>query len=163
MKIEQWKHIAGTRVEVSDQGNFRYLKTMAPLPQRKILKGYLAVAIHRKGRFSHRLVAINFIPNPGEKKTVNHINGVKTDNRVENLEWATHSENNRHAHRMGLNWSPALAGIKNGRAILTNKMVQEILLMRSEGKKLKEIAKCFPVKIGAIQRVTAKTGWTNRE
>lgn len=50
----------------------------------------------------HRLVGEHFIPNPDKKRTINHINGIKTDNRVINLEWNTHSENHLHAFRTGI-------------------------------------------------------------
>ena len=75
--------------------------------QHKNKQGYAKVRIFVDGKyrnfFVHRLVAQNFICNPKNKKTVNHINGIKDDNNVINLEWATQKENNRHARNTGLN------------------------------------------------------------
>lgn len=51
----------------------------------------------------HRMIAIAFIPNPDNKKYVNHIDGNKLNNAVPNLEWCTHTENVRHAYATGLN------------------------------------------------------------
>jgi hypothetical protein len=61
--------------------------------------GYLTVFLGSKNRLVHRLVATAHIPNPEGKRTVNHKDGDKHNNCVDNLEWATDSENNLHAFK----------------------------------------------------------------
>lgn len=87
-------------------------------------KGYLQIDLNGTTYPMHRLVAELFIPNPLNKPCVNHINGYKTDNRVENLEWCTYSENNQHAYDNGL--AHAVCGEKHYLSKLTQDEVREI-------------------------------------
>jgi len=97
----------------------------------------------------HRLVALAFIGKPPTAlHEINHINGGKTDNHVDNLEWVTRAENIKHAYDNGL------AKIRNGtsasNAKLSGEQVQQILALYEQGLKPKDIAKSFPVSARAV-------------
>ncbi len=86
-------------------------KWLKPLPLKNT--GYLRVCLSLNQkyhwRYIHRLVALTFIkPVPG-KRLINHKDGIKTNNKIDNLEWANHSDNLNHAYAIGTNKSPALS------------------------------------------------------
>ena len=124
--MEIWKAIEGTNgtYEVSNTGKVRCLnykmtgKTKELTCTEKV-GGYLQLRVtvdgKRKTVVVHRLVAKAFIPNPENKPEVNHKDGNKKNNHVDNLEWATRSENIRHAVASGLREKVAEAASKRGK------------------------------------------------
>lgn len=121
---ELWLPISGYIgiYEISDMGRIRTLERdiyykkgknqYKRVQKPKIMKlqenrgGYLWINLNRAGKHKvariHRLVAKAFIPLVNGKYIVNHKNGIKTDNRVVNLEWTTSAENNLHAYEVGI-------------------------------------------------------------
>ena len=119
---EEWRDIPGYEgfYQASNKGRIRSVERIVKCREgvnrrvpSKILSqnksgngGYLRVMVSVKGKTkyvaAHILVALAFIPNKHNKEQVNHINGNKHDNRAENLEWVTQSENMKHAYLIGL-------------------------------------------------------------
>lgn len=104
----------------------------------------------------HRLVADAFIPNPDNKKTVNHKNGIRSDNRVENLEWATQSENLHHAVNV-------LKTIPRGESCVFSKLSEDDVLnirtLHKFGATIRDLAKVFDTRKGNIEFILKRKTW----
>ena len=114
-------------------------------------KGYVKVRINRKDQFVHRLVAIAYLPNPENKQTVNHIDGNKENNHVNNLEWCTRSENSQHAYDTGL--KKPYTGIKDHG---NNKFADEWYELFNQGMSLRKIGRQYNVDHHTVLRTINK-------
>jgi hypothetical protein len=115
LKRRIWKvHPEFTDYEVSDLGQIRRRTSSPGTRIGKILKpslsskGYLYVSLKSKSKFVHRLVLETFVGPCPEGKECNHKDGVKSNPRLINLEWATSSQNQLHAYEIGLQKTPTL-------------------------------------------------------
>lgn len=101
----------------------------------------------------HRLIMTAFIANPDNKLQVNHINGIKSDNRVENLEWNTQSENINHAIRLGLKRD---IGEKSSLSKLTEK---EVLEIRESDLSKDELCLQYNIVESCIRSIKTRRTW----
>jgi hypothetical protein len=133
------------------------------LTGKKTKKGYLIVDLSvddvKTRRLIHQLVAEAFLPpRPSVEHFPNHLDADKTNNNVENLEWATRAENNAHARRLGL--VPSLRGEANGRSKLTAVQVDEIRAVRGHQSQ-RAIAARFSVARSLVQRIHQGRAWVD--
>lgn len=122
---------------VMSQRSGKGAATMSILKSSKCSSGYLKVSLIANGKSKnvmiHRMVAVTFIPNPEHKEQVNHKDGDKTNNRVDNLEWVTRSENMQHAYReLGLD----AKGRKKTAKKLTREQILDIYHSSETGQAL---------------------------
>jgi hypothetical protein len=147
---------------VDDQGNVfsfpkKTRKGIRILKYNIAKTGYGLVDLCRDGKVKkflvHRLIAETLLPNPNNKEQVNHINGNKLDNRLENLEWNTRSENQKHAIKIGLR---SAKGEKNSQSKITE---QDVLYIRNSEENGSILAKKFNISHPTICDIRKRRSW----
>jgi hypothetical protein len=176
MTVEVWKSVVGLEdyYEVSNLGRVRsfdreYIdrldrtlrfkgRDLTPL----LRNGYLTVGLKQPGeqvviKYIHRLVAVAFIDNPENKPCVNHIDGVKTKNNINNLEWCTQKENTAHAIKEGLMVFPK--GSQKSWAKLSPELIDRAKSLRESGSTYQQIADLIGVSLSVLHRAVNGKTW----
>jgi hypothetical protein len=177
---EPWKAVPGYEglYDVSSKGrirrvhppNYKHKETLYVVLKPVINRmGYYRITLSKNNNrinYSiHRLVAMAFIENPSNKPFINHKDGNKVNNTVENLEWCTPGENNIHAFETGLNryhpeHLPLLRGEDNPKHILKENDVRKIRILLESGKYTQsEIGKMYGVSKYAIFDIKRGKSW----
>lgn len=178
--MEEWKIINGyENYEVSNFGRVKNNKTGKILAQSHNNKGYLKISLRDSSSkqhtfLVHRLVSLYFLDPPSQelqdastktkdkKVLVNHKDGNKLNNHIDNLEWTDHSKNAKHAFDIGVSTVPA--GEANGKSILTENEVIEIrkLYQSVNGKRgiIKELSIQYNVSPSTVSDIINRITWT---
>ena len=162
--IEEFRAVAGTdgKYEISNLGRVRSNVGKSKIRKTTVSqRGYQIIILRIGGKSVttsiHRLMADAFLwkPKGSKKNQVNHINGIKLDNRLENLEWSTASENMQHARDTGLNTS---IGETSPQAKLTEAEVRDIRLL-TESMTTTQLAKVYNVCKSTISSIVNRKSW----
>lgn len=176
MENEIWKDVVGFEgyYQVSNLGRVKGLDRVVKYRHRTLsVKGriivpnfssrYVSVTMSmagtkRKQKTIHRMVAIAFVQNPENKKEVNHIDGDRSNNRSENLEWCTAKENIAHAFNKGL------MGVRKGQKVGIPKLTEDIVIEIRRLHSNKEmsnakIAKKYKIHTGTVADIINRKNW----
>jgi hypothetical protein len=167
---EVWIKYYDTNYCVSNLGNVKsYYPTTKNWRNRKPQisnRGYLRTSFNLDKKYIkksiHRLVAELFIPNPNDLPQVNHKNGIKTDNRVENLEWITISDNIKHSYSELDRIRKGAKGELSGKSKLTDEIVNYVRMNHipySRQFSLEKMAKQFNVNPSTLHSVIHNKTW----
>lgn len=176
MEKEIWENIEGfENYKISNSGNVKSLERIKKLPtggkqvlpeiilKPKLIKGYRCVKLCKDGKHFNkricRLVGFVYCVNPQSKLFINHKDANKANDYYENLEWVTDKENAQHAVKMGLHFSPACKGEKNGNSKLTNTDIFEIRKHKEKGLSNRSIAKRYSVSNVLIGLIINGKNW----
>lgn len=143
-------------------------------------RGYHSVGIKHKTYMVHRLVALAFIPNPEKKAFVNHLDGNKLNNHIDNLEWCTCQENNLHARQNGLHKqaighkinyqstdtkAKALANLKDKSKLTSEEVrwVRQVFKSRSKEFSATALATKFGTSVAAMCKIVTRQTYRDIE
>ena len=174
---EIWKDIKGYEglYQVSNRGRVKSLERIVmrkngrPYSVPELIKarqidrkGYDRIGLNKNGKkkrfFVHRLVLQAFNSSSDETLEVNHIDGNKLNNNVENLEWVTSSENSIHAFKNNLHNHQ---GERNTNASITDSEAKEIKKLKGKGLTQKEVGEMFGTTYYVVANIWNRRGWTH--
>lgn len=171
--MQEWKDVLGyeTLYRVNSEGEVYSKRSGRIIKQGVSHKGYCVVSTKIGGRAGvckmlrvHRMVAETFIPNLENKPFVNHIDGVKTNNSVGNLEWVTAKENTTHAIKHNLLDPLKISNLAISNRRLTDDQVRFIRLNATldypERKSIRELAEMFKISHPTICRIANMKNYT---
>jgi len=175
--MEIWKDVVGYEglYQVSNLGNVRSLSRLVDYGHCKAFRegrvlakaidkdGYELVGLNKSSKSKlckvHRLVAESFVRNTNQLSIVNHKDGVKNNNNINNLEWVNNSENIQHAYDSGL--AKAHKGEKCGASKLTEEQVQTMRRLANQGVMHKDIAAQFSISKRGIHNIISRKSWNH--